>query len=187
MIFNPFARLSQAAVSIVASIAIILALVGAAAFAIQSARIDGFLWFEGFKPALAAREKTITALKDASAAAGKKAEAQRITTENRYAQAARRADNAENQNANLRDAADRFAAARSLRGVSAGASCGPAAPAPGDPAGDRDGPGDDAVVLTRPEYDQFVANTLRLEDVRQWGEALITDSLALPAAEFGEE
>lgn len=42
-----------------------------------------------------------------------------------------------------------------------------------------------AVVLTKPEYEAFVANTLRLERVRRWGDGLIMEKLALPEAEFG--
>ncbi|CDO34765.1 hypothetical protein [Novosphingobium sp. KN65.2] len=41
------------------------------------------------------------------------------------------------------------------------------------------------VVLTRPEYEEAVANSIRLERVRQWGQSLITEGLAVPVAEFG--
>lgn len=125
----------------------------------------------------------------AQAAARDKAIAQTIRTENRYAELARKAEHAESQlDTALRDAAARFAAARRVRPEDAGrAPGGSAAPAQGDHAPDRDGPGADAVVLTRPEYDQFVSNSLRLERVRRWAETLIAEKLAIPEAEFGAE
>lgn len=120
-----------------------------------------------------------------------KAEAARLATENKYAQLARSADNANAENDRLRSAAGRFADARRVRsGLACRPPGGAAAPAEDRPAPDRDGPGrdpvgDGAVVLTRPEYDQFVANTLRLERVRLWGESLIRQDLAIPEVEFG--
>lgn len=125
----------------------------------------------------------------AQAAARDKALAQHIRTENRYAAMARKADNAESKlDSALLDAAARFAAARGVRAEAPRcAPGGSAAPGQGDPAPDRDGPGADAVVLTKPEYDAFVANTLRLERVRRWGDGLIMEKLALPEAEFGAE
>lgn len=123
----------------------------------------------------------------AEAAARDKALAQKIRTENRYAELARKADNAESElDSALRDAAARFAAARGVRAEAPRcAAGGTSAPGQGDPAPDRDGPGADAVVLTKPEYETFVANTLRLERVRRWGETLKLEKLALPEAEFG--
>lgn len=125
----------------------------------------------------------------AQAAARDKELAQHIRTENRYAAMARKADNAESKlDTALLDAAARFAAARGVRAEAP--RCAPGrspAPGQGDPAPDRDGPGADAVVLTKPEYDAFVSNTLRLERVRRWGDGLIMEKLALPEAEFGAE
>ena len=107
------------------------------------------------------------------------------------ARLAREADNASDQILALRSASDRFAGARGLSRF-----CGPAAAqglagrsaedAPLGSPEDRDGPGADAVVLTRPEYDEFVANTLRLERVRRWGETLIEAKRAIPEVEFGK-
>lgn len=129
------------------------------------------------------------AYQSAQAAARNKELAQRIRTENRYAELSRQADYAENQVADLRAAADRFGRLRA-----GAARCTPGrslATAPGYPATDRDRPSENAladpgILLTKPEYDELVANTLRLERVRRWGETLIQDGLALPEAEFGK-
>lgn len=138
-----------------------------------------------WKNAHAAQESAMVASQQAAKA---KAVAARLAAENQSAALARRADHADETIAQLRSAADRFAAARRLRTPPAGgAPGGPRAAGEGDPAPDRDGPGADAVVLTRPEYDDFVASALRLERVRRWGQSLIAEGLALPEAEFGHE
>lgn len=129
------------------------------------------------------------AYQSAQAAARNKALAQRIRTENRYAELSRQADYAENQVADLRAAADRFGRLRAQ--AARGAPGRSLATAPGYPAQDRDRPGENAlaepgVLLTKPEYDELVANTLRLERVRRWGETLIQGGLALPEVEFGK-
>lgn len=121
----------------------------------------------------------------AAQAATAKAIAARLRTETQYAELARKADHAEIPD--LRAAADRFAATRRVRAeATCGASSGPAATAPAGPAPDRDRAGADAVVLTRPEYDDLVSNSIRLERVRQWGETLIAAELAVPEVEFGK-
>lgn len=149
------------------------------------------LWLRGnawenaagrWKDAHHAQEKALVAT---AAAAKAKAIAARIATENKTAELARRADNAEAQVDDLRAAADRFGTSRMRSSL-----CGPArsrsAPASeGSPAPDRDGPGADALVLTRSEYDELVSNSIRLERVRQWGQSLVTEGLAVPEVEFG--
>lgn len=154
----------------------------------------GLLWLRGdhyqrdrdaWRSAYKAQQQATIAV---AAEARAKAEAQRIATENRDAQLARKADHETQDIRNLRGAADRFAADRRLRPQEAGpAPGGPGAPAQGDPAPGGDRSGATAVVLTRPEYEQFVANTLRLEQVRRWGEALILDGLAIPEVQFGAQ
>lgn len=56
------------------------------------------------------------------------------------------------------------------------------APSQGQPAQDRDGQGDAAeyVAVTRNDFEIMVANSVRLEEVRRWGESLILDGLAEP-------
>lgn len=46
-------------------------------------------------------------------------------------------------------------------------------PAPVDP-----GPGADAVILSRPDYDLMVENTIRLKAVHAWGQDALRDGLA---------
>lgn len=138
---------------------------------------------QSYKLALEMQQKAMVA---AQAAATAKAVAAKIGAENESAALARKADNAENQVADLRAAAVRFGDARRVWSKGAGCSpSGPAAPSPIGPAPDRDGPGADAVVLTRPEYDQLVTNSLRLEKVRRWGEDNIAAKRAIPEVLFG--
>ena len=59
--------------------------------------------------------------------------------------------------------------------------CRSAAPSPGkdSPAPVDNGPGSDAVVLERRDYDILIDNTVRLEAVHQWGKSLVKDGLAV--------
>ena len=52
------------------------------------------------------------------------------------------------------------------------------ADAQGEIAQDRDRPGADAVVLERADYDILVANTVRLQAVREWGLELVKAGVA---------
>lgn len=49
-------------------------------------------------------------------------------------------------------------------------------------SGDR--PGDDAVVLSREDFDVLNRNTARLTDVKLWGDKLIIEGLAVKLGEF---
>lgn len=147
---------------------------------------------EGWAKEQVARRADRDAYTAAQAEAKRLAEEAKARTEAQYADLARRADNAENETAGLRAASGRFAAARRLSGpcqfAASGSASGQAPAAPeGGPAPDRDRPGADAVVLTRPEYDQLVENSIRLERVRLWGESLIKADLALPEPAFGKD
>lgn len=167
------------------------------AFAVQTWRLSGVkddltAANTGWAKEQVARRADQDAYRAAQAEAQRLAEEAKAKTEAKFADLARKADNAENETAGLRAAAGRFAAARSLSGAckpaAAGGASGQAPAVPeGGPAPYRDGPGADAVVLTRPEYDQLVENSLRLDRVRQWGESLIKADLALPEPAFGKE
>lgn len=132
----------------------------------------------------------VEAVRNASAAAAVQAEAARLETERRSAAHARKADHEETPAIDdLRNAADRFAAANRLRPQTNRSVPGSAtAPATNSPATNSDRPGDnplegrtdgEAVLVPRQRYDEFVDNTLRLKRVRNWGEGLITDGLAV--------
>lgn len=186
MPFNPFSALTS---KIYGAIALMLL----SALVIQTLRIDGFLWIDGLTDKLAARDKTIAEMTAAQQIAAERQRQVNNQNEAKQADLARRADNAELEAGELRrkidglrNAADRFAASRRLLSLCGSPSSGPGTTSQGDPAGDRDRPGADAVLLTKPEYDEFVANTLRLERVRQWGDGLVTEGLAIPVAGFGQ-
>lgn len=184
MSFNPFSALTSKIFGGVSLVLLIVCGVLLARGNHYRAKADSW------ESAAKAQQQAVIAV---AAAAQAKAIAQKITTENTTADLARRADHAEDQLDALRASADRFAAARRPHGVLCGAAAarsasgGPAPASEGDPAPDRDRPGADAVVLTRDEWDQLVANSLRLERVRQWGSTLIREKLALPEVEFGRE
>lgn len=154
--------------------------------AVQTVRIEGFLFIEGYKEEVSRLQGEIASILAAQTVAAEKAETQRVATENKTAELARRADYAERELDTMRDAADRFRRTRSVR-TFAGASCGPAAAAPLGAPEDSDGQGADGVVLTRNEWEQYVATTLRLERVRRWGESLVQAGLAVPEVEFSKE
>lgn len=86
-----------------------------------------------------------------------------------------------------RSAVAGYAERMRLDRVCRGSSLDPSAPRP---APDRDGPGGAAeyVAVTRNDFEIMVANSVRLEEVRKWGEALIRDGLAepLPDPAFGQ-
>lgn len=125
----------------------------------------------------------------AQAAAAAAARAARLAVEQTSRQLAERADHEDLVAA--RAAAARFADARRLqersRSAPAGAAGGAGAAGEADSAASGDGPGADAVVLGRGEFDTLVGNTLRLERVRRWGEQLITANLAVPVASTQKE
>ena len=60
----------------------------------------------------------------------------------------------------------------------------PAAAPKDQPAPFDNGPGPEAVVVGRTDYDILVENTIRLEAAHQWGQSLIKDGLALPEVGF---
>lgn len=130
---------------------------------------------------IAQRDAQIAEMLDAQKAATAAQVAMNKAWQDKTAQLAKEADNAR-QDA-LRSSAARFADSRRVR-----AYCGSpgetTSAIPNSPSPDRDGPGADAVVLTRNEYDQFVENSLRLERVRQWGDSLIKEGLAVPEVGF---
>lgn len=165
---------------------------GGASLALLLALAVSFMWGKaGWREAHSyqtALEMQQQAMKAAQAAAQAREVAAHIRAEIETAELARKADHAEDQVAGLRAAAVRLGDARSVRWTKeAGGSCVPAsAPSPVGPAPDRDGPGEDAVVLTRPEYQDLVDNSLRLEQVRLWGESLIVAKRAIPDAAFGK-
>jgi hypothetical protein len=114
--------------------------------------------------------------------AGQAARSARLATEEQSRRLAERADHAEEDLADARAAAARYADARPLP-VGTGGPAGGLASHTGvasqaDAASRGDGSGSDAVVLDRSVFDQFVSNTLRPEQVRRWGQSLMDAELA---------
>ena len=168
--FNPFTAVLSKVYAAVAVFCLSLAL-------IQTVRIEGFLFVDGYKDEIASLEKQIVDNDRASDEAWLIAQKQVKDTEAYYAAKAKETEDVEatirtvyvdRSNANAgRMRADKVCSAL-------------AAPTPGgDPAPRDNGPGPDAVVVARPDYDILVGNTARLEAIHQWGDALIKDGRAV--------
>jgi hypothetical protein len=130
-----------------------------------------------------AQQKEETAYVAAQSEAKAKAEAARLATEAKSRVLAERADD-DATISDLRAAAARHGDARRVpvHSEAAGsASSGAGTAGQAGAAAGGDGPGADAVVLSRVEFDQLVGNTLRLEQVRRWGRSLINAGLAANA------
>jgi len=115
------------------------------------------------------------------------ATALRLAHEQKSILLAERADHEKQDTIADRAAAARFAAARRVQDISrtdprsAAGIAGAAGQA--DTASHPDGPGADAVALTRAEFDALVENTLRLDRLHQWGQTLIDQGLAIASPE----
>lgn len=71
--------------------------------------------------------------------------------------------------ADARARANRYAAANRVRNPTNPSPTSSATPAPnGDGAGGAEQAGEDAVILSRPDFDVMVENTLRLKAAREW-------------------
>jgi hypothetical protein len=57
-------------------------------------------------------------------------------------------------------------------------------PAQDNPAPVDHGPGPEAIVLERRDYDILIENTARLEAVHQWGDTMVKEGLAIPEVGF---
>lgn len=154
-----------------------------------------FLWERGNHHEARADNCEIARANDRKAyeLASKEAEAKAIAakkeTENRYAQLARKADSLTESRERLLAASHRYAQSHRVRREDVGRSPGRADPASqGGPAEDRDGQGGtaDFVAVSRNDFDVMVANSVRLEEVRRWGESLIIAGLAVPDPAFGQ-
>lgn len=155
----------------------------ALALAWQTARIEGFLWFDGLKDKLAKAETTIAQMELASKQARAAQIAANMATEARYRAESEKtdADYRKALEGALR-AADRYALGHRVR-PDCSRSPGPAIAAPENPTPpDNDGPGPmpDMVAVPRPEFEDFVANTIRLDQiVNGYGKGLIEEGLAV--------
>jgi hypothetical protein len=173
MSFNPFSVLTS---KIFGCLSIALAL----ALGVQTLRLHSA------QNHVARLNAEIAAIMSAQDAAKLKAEAARKQTETTYQEIARHADErAAQAYANGRDAASEYARTHRVPARTCGPSSGTVAPAVPDPSGDHNELGPDAVLLSREDFDRLNANTLRLQQVHEWGERLMDEGLAMPAPEFG--
>lgn len=118
----------------------------------------------------------------AQALAAEKARATRIATEQRYAALAKDADDANQDAADWRAAAHRYADAGGLpvgpRSAAGGEGGGAGTGATVVAAPGTDGRGEAPVVLSRADFDVLTENTERLIRAHAWGEQLIDEGLA---------
>lgn len=178
--FNPFSALTS---KIFGGAAIALALVAG----VQTIRANHYEHSrDEWKQAHAAQKAAYEAAQDAARA---KAIAAKIEQETRYADLARQSRQSARA-ADFRRDARRFADAQRVRTKAVeGAAGGTASPGEDSPAPVDNGPGDrsEYVWLRRDQFDAFVENTDRLIQVKEWGDRLIADGLAVPEPEFGGE
>lgn len=167
--FNPFSGLTAKIYGGVAVAALTFA-------AVQTVRIEGLLFIDGYKDEVAALRKKVSDMETASDEAWMLAQKQVAETEAHYTNLAKENVRVETEIRTVyRDRAgayaDRMRADQVCRA--------PATPTPGgDPAPLGDRPGPDAVVLGRADFDILVGNTARLEAVHNWAEELIVTGAA---------
>jgi hypothetical protein len=174
---NPFSVLTS---KIFGGLAVALAL----ALAAQTARIEGFLFVDGYKQTLAARDKTIADIATAQEAAS----AAQLAANEANRQEFKEHSNASDYRAARalpagRAAADRYADAHRLRGAHDGLPCATPAAAESPPTPPVDGPSavPDMVAVPRKDFDDLNANTLRLDRiVNDYAAGLIRGGLAEP-------
>lgn len=182
--FNPFEGLKQATVSLIAAIAILAALAFGLGLAVQTARINGFLWMDGLETQLSNANAQIATMKEAS----RKAEAEQIAINQApAANAAAIAGKSEHE------APAYYAAARSTadaHAVRVRDPSGVGTSAPADlPRTDRavegvHGPAGPAGLVCRPEVDdrQLVTAAARAAQMHQEAIDLISAGAARAAS-----
>jgi hypothetical protein len=154
----------------------VLILLGGLAL-IQTARIEGFLFWDGLYEQLGDARDTIAGMKIASENAGKEQLALNQAVQNKQNQIARLTDENETNRLKIASAADAYA--RRMRWGNhcpAQANTTPES----DPSEGGDRPSEDAVILSRADFDILNANTGRLMNVNAWGNKMVTEGIATP-------
>lgn len=144
-----------------------------AALAIQTVRIEGFLFITGYKQENAVLRIDLDRLKQAQIVAKQKAEAEKLRIEAEYKAKAERTDNA--YQAKLASANARIADyARRMRVEAPGGASGGTNTAPeNNTAEGADRSGEDAfVAVSRADFDILNENTLRLQAAHEWAVGL---------------
>lgn len=168
--FNPFSALTSKVYGALAVFFLGLAL-------IQTARIEGFLFWDGLYEQLGDARETIVGMKVASENAGKEQLALNQAVQSKQNQIARLTDENETNRLKIAAAADAYARRMRWRNhCPAQANTAPES----DPSESGDRPSEDAVILSRADFDILNANTGRLIDVNAWGNKMVTEGLATP-------
>jgi hypothetical protein len=154
---------------------------------LQTVRIEGFLFIDGYKETLAERDKTIADIAAAQAQADI-AQAKMIAdTIQKYKERANEADTRAAAAASTgRAAADRYAVTHRVRADALCARQADTAPtSPAAPPADGPGALPDMVAMPRKDYDILTANTTRLDlIVNDYVAGMIRDNLAVPDVGF---
>ena len=169
--FNPFTGLTA---KIYGGIAIAALTFGA----VQTVRIEGFWFIKGYQQKLEDKTRQLAELKAASDANLAAAIAQVKAVEAKSAALAK--DNQIHEQDIRRDYGARsIVYADRMR---ADKVCGRTAPAPAqdNPAPVDNSPGQDAIVVSRDDFDILTENTIRLKAAHDWGFALVKEGLAEP-------
>lgn len=144
---------------------------------VQTARIEGFLFFDGLKAENTELRETLTSMEKAQELARKAQLALNKSISDKQTEIARLTDENETNRLKLAAAADRYASGNSLRKVCPSLA-GNNTAAESDIAQSGDRPDPDAVILSRKDFDILNGNTARLMDVKAWGERMIKEGLA---------
>lgn len=149
------------------------------ALGVQTARIEGFLWFDGFKERLALREAQIAKMEQASADNLAAAMAQVKETEAKARNEAELANaKLETLEADYRSRLAAYSGRMRLDKVCRGTAPTPGEnPAPESP--DRPGSETGMVAIRQDDLELLVENTARLEAAHQWANGLVDAGLAL--------
>lgn len=128
---------------------------------------------------------TVAQMEVASVAARNAQVAANLAVEASYKAKAEETDHAyQIELARARDASGRYADSHRVRAYCPGSANAAGSASQGDTAPRRDRSSDDAVVVARNDFELMVANSIRLQAVHDWGEALVKEGVALPEVEL---
>ena len=168
--FNPFSAITSKVYGALAVFFLGLAL-------IQTARIEGFLFWDGLYEQLGDARDTIAGMKITSENARTQQIALNKAVQGKQTEIARLTDENETNRLKIASAADAYA--RRMRWGNHCPAKANTAPE-SDPSEGGDRPSEDAVILSRADFDILNANTGRLMDVNAWGSKMVAEGLATP-------
>lgn len=144
---------------------------------VQTARIDGFLFWDGLKAENEKLTGQLVSMEQAQELARKAQLALNKSISDKQTEIARLTDENQTNRLKLADAANRYASGNSLRKVCPSIAGNNSAAESGvAQSGNSADP--DAVILSRSDFDILNGNTARLMDVKAWGDRMIAEGLA---------